>query len=346
MPEYDAVTIGGGHNALVAAAYLARAGRKVLVLERRRTLGGAAVSGQPFAGHEARLSRYSYLVSLLPARIARDLALDVELRTRRVAAYAPEGLLVDTDAASARTAASFEALTGSTHDHAAWLRFYDMAAAAARRLFPTLLEPVPARDEIRRLLTAVPGAWEALAERPLGDTLRERFRDGLVRGVISTDALIGTFARMDEPSLRQNACFLWHVIGGPWRVPVGGMGAITSALKEAASRAGAQLRTSAEVLHVDGAEVTWRDDRGEHSVSAGVVLSNVAPQVLARLRGTASAAPTEGCQMKVNMLLDRLPRLRSGTAPEDAFAGTFRLNEHEDELAIAYEQAAAGELPE
>jgi phytoene dehydrogenase-like protein len=192
----------------------------------------------------------------------------------------------------------------------------------------------------------VPGAWEALAERPLGDTLRERFRDGLVRGVISTDALIGTFARMDEPSLRQNACFLWHVVGGPWRVPVGGMGAITGALRDAASQAGAQLRTSAEVLHVDGTEVTWRDDRGEHSVSAGVVLSNVAPQVLARLRGTASAAPTEGCQMKVNMLLDRLPRLRSGTSPEDAFAGTFRLNEHEDELAVAYEQAAAGELPE
>jgi phytoene dehydrogenase-like protein len=342
----DAVTIGGGHNALVAAAYLARAGRKVLVLERLPSLGGAAVSEKPFEGRDARLSRYSYLVSLLPPRIARDLDVDVELRTRRVAAYAPPGLLVDADAASPRTAASFEALTGSTHDHAAWLRFYDMAAAAARRLSPTLLEPVPARDEIRRLLTAVPGAWEALAERPLGHTLRERFRDGLVRGVISTDALIGTFARMDEPSLRQNACFLWHVIGGPWRVPVGGMGAITGALKDAASRAGAQLRTSAEVLHVDGAEVTWRDAQGEHSVSAGVVLANVAPQVLARLRGTGSAAPTEGCQMKVNMLLDRLPRLRSGTAPEDAFTGTFRLNEHEDELAIAYEQAAAGELPE
>jgi phytoene dehydrogenase-like protein len=348
LPEYDAVTIGGGHNALVAAAYLARAGQKVLVLERLPTLGGAAVSQRPFAGHEARLSRYSYLVSLLPERIARDLGIDVELRTRRVAAFAPEGLLVDGDAASARTAASFEALTGSKEDHKEWLRFYDMTAAAARRLFPTLLEPVPARDEVRRLLTAVPGAWEALAERPLGDTLAERFGHGLVRGVISTDALIGTFARVDDPSLRQNACFAWHVMGGPWRVPVGGMGAITRALEEAATGAGADLRTGAEVLHVDGGDVTWRDDAGEHTVGARYVLSNVAPPVLARLRGRQDPAETggEGCQTKVNMLLDRLPRLRSGAAPEDAFAGTFRLNEHEGDLAAAYAQAAAGALPE
>jgi phytoene dehydrogenase-like protein len=348
LADYDAVAIGGGHNALVAAAYLARAGRKVLVVERRPTLGGAAVSERPFAGHDARLSRYSYLVSLLPERIARDLGVHVELRTRRVAAYAPEGLLVDDDPASARTGASFEALTGSREDHAAWLRFYDMTAASARRLFPTLLEPVPARNEVRRLLTAVPGAWEALAERPLGDTLAERFGHGLVRGVISTDALIGTFARVDEPSLRQNHCFLWHVIGGKWRVPVGGMGAISSALAQAAAHAGAELRTGAEVLRVDGGEVTWREDEREHSVRAGFVLSGVAPAALDRLRGRRDGAREwpEGAQVKVNMLLDRLPRLRSGVAPEDAFAGTFRLSEHEDDLAAAYEQADRGELPD
>jgi phytoene dehydrogenase-like protein len=336
--EYDAVTIGGGHNALVAAAYLARAGKKVLVLERLPTLGGAARSDQPFSGHEARLSRYSYLVSLLPQRMVRDLGLDVELRTRRVAAYAPEGLIVDEDPSSERTRASLKG------DHEAWLSFYDMCAAAARRLFPTLLEPVPSKDEIRRLLAAVPGAWEALAGRPLGHTLRERFGDGLVRGVVSTDALIGTFASIDEPSLAQNACFLWHVIGGPWRVPVGGMGAITEALVQAAAQAGTELRTSAEVVHVDGGEVTWREGDMEHTTRATYVLSGVAPSVLKNLRGGSGVGAT-GCQMKVNMLLDRLPRLRSGTDPEDAFAGTFRLNEHEDDIAAAYEQASRGELP-
>ena len=348
MAELDAVTIGGGHNALVAAAYLARAGRRVLVLERLDTLGGAAVSHQAFSGHGARVSRYSYLVSLLPARIASDLGVDVELRTRKVAAYAPEGLLVDADARSARTAASFRELTGSDAEHTAWTRFYDMAAAAARRLFPTLTEPVPAREEVRRLLTAVPGAWEALAERPLGDTLAERFGHGLVRGVISTDALIGTFASAGEPSLRQNACFLWHVVGGAWRVPVGGMGAVSGALAGAAAGAGAELRTGAEVLHVDGGEVTWREDGREHTVKAGHVLCGASAEVLARLRGRDGGAvvePAEGAQVKLNMLLDRLPRLRSGVAPEEAFAGTFRLNEHEDDLAAAYSDAAAGRLP-
>src|SRR3954467_1846870 len=123
--QYDAITIGGGHNALTAAAYLARAGLKVLVLERLPTLGGAAVSEQPFAGHEARLSRYSYLVSLLPPRIARDLGITIELRTRRVAAYAPEGLLVDGDGR----------LVGADADRDAWRDFYAMTSAVAKRLF-------------------------------------------------------------------------------------------------------------------------------------------------------------------------------------------------------------------
>jgi phytoene dehydrogenase-like protein len=190
-----------------------------------------------------------------------------------------------------------------------------------------------------------------LADRPLGHTLKERFGDGLVRGVISTDALIGTFARIDAPSLAQNACFLWHVIGGPWRVPVGGMGAITGRIAFAAAGAGADVRTRAEVLRVDGGEVTWRElqDGGsnkEHTIRATHVLSGVAPEVLARLRGNAGQPATApGSQLKVNMLLDRLPRLRSGTAPEDAFAGTFRLNEHEDHLAAAHDQASRGELP-
>ena len=344
--RYDVIAIGGGHNALVAAAYLARAGLSVLVLERRPALGGAAVSERAFAGHDARLSSYAYLVSLLPERIARDLGVGIELRTRRVAAYAPEGLLVDGDATSERTAASFRALTGSGDEHAEWLRFHEMTAAIGRRLFPTLTEPVPSRADVRRLLAAVPGAWEAIAERPLGEVLAERFGHGLVRGVISTDALIGTSARVDEPALRQNRCFLWHVIGGPWRVPVGGMGAVSSALAEAAGRAGAELRTGAEVVQVDGGEVTWSEDGLEQVCNGRFVLAGVAPAVLARLRGERTAEPPlEGCQVKVNMLLDRLPRLRSGVSPDDAFAGTFRLNEHEDDLAAAFESAAAGELP-
>ncbi|HEV3000595.1 MAG TPA: NAD(P)/FAD-dependent oxidoreductase [Solirubrobacteraceae bacterium] len=338
----DVVIAGGGHNGLVAAAYLARAGRSVLVLERRAEPGGAAVSERPFAGREARLSRYAYLVSLLPPRIARDLGVHVELRERHVAAYA-DGLIVDADAASARTRASFAAI-GAERDHEAWLTFQATLAEPARRLFATVTEPLPTRAEARAMLG---DAWSLLAERPLGKTLTERFDHPLVRGVLATDGLIGTFASLDDPGLAQNRCFLWHVVGGPWRVPVGGMGAITSALAAAAQSAGAEIRTRAEVQRIDGGEVTWTEQGAEHAVTARHVLANVAPAELARLRGAPSPRATaEGCQTKVNLLLDRLPRLRSGVAPEDAFAGTFRLHERDDELEAAYRQAADGDVPD
>src|SRR4051812_15403779 len=132
---HDAIVVGGGHNGLAAAAYLARAGMEVLVLERRERTGGAAISDTPFAGRPERVSRYSYLVSLLPASIARDLGIGVELRARRVSAYA-DGLLIDDPPTSARTVRSFERVTGSDRDHAAWLDFYATTAAVAERLFP------------------------------------------------------------------------------------------------------------------------------------------------------------------------------------------------------------------
>ena len=87
--KYDAVVIGGGHNGLVAAVYLAKSGLSVLVLERLDHTGGAAVSVSPFAGQPARLSRYSYLVSLMPEQLMADLELDVRLTSRTTASYTP-----------------------------------------------------------------------------------------------------------------------------------------------------------------------------------------------------------------------------------------------------------------
>src|SRR5215470_12782582 len=98
---YDVIVIGGGHNGLVAATYLGRAGRSVLVLERRDHLGGAAVSERPWPGVDARLSRYAYLVSLLPQSIVDELGLRVRLGRRRISSYTPlpadpaRGVLVD-----------------------------------------------------------------------------------------------------------------------------------------------------------------------------------------------------------------------------------------------------------
>src|SRR3989442_4281480 len=153
--RYDVVVVGGGHNALVAAAYLARAGRSVQILERADHLGGAAVSEAVFPGVAARLSRYSYLVSLLPERIVTDLGLRVRLASRAVSSYTPTvrggvptGLLVEREPGAA-TEASFRALTGSDAELRRWRDWYEELAAMARIVAPTLLEPLPAREELR-----------------------------------------------------------------------------------------------------------------------------------------------------------------------------------------------------
>ncbi|WP_326763891.1 NAD(P)/FAD-dependent oxidoreductase [Streptomyces sp. NBC_01591] len=353
--SYDAVIVGGGHNGLVAAAYLARAGQSVLVLERLAGTGGAAVSTRPFDGVDARLSRYSYLVSLLPRKIVRDLGLDFAVRKRTVSSYTPTvrggratGLLVGGD----RTRDSFAALTGSDREYEAWQRFYGMTRRVAERTFPTLIEPLPGRDALRERI-GDPAAWRTLFEEPIGVAVEKNFTDDLVRGVVLTDALIGTFADAHDPSLLQNRCFLYHVIGGgsgDWDVPVGGMGALTDALARAAREAGAQIRVRHEATRIetDGtrAEITVRSPEAEHVVAARKVLVNASPQELAALLGDEQPAPAEGAQLKVNMLLTRLPRLRDRSVdPREAFAGTFHIAEGYGQLADAYRDAEAGRLP-
>lgn len=355
---WDAIIVGGGHNGLAAAAYLSRAGRRVLVLERLDETGGAAVSERPFRGVDVRLSRYAYLVSLMPTQLIEELGLDLDLRSRHVASYTPvhrdgrdTGLLVSRDdAASAR---SFRSLTGGDDAWRQWQALYGKAALLAERLAPTLLEPLPSRDDARALFADQPDVWRDIAERPLGEWIERDIDDDLIRGVVLTDGLIGTFASARDQSLAQNRCFLYHVIGdgtGDWKVPAGGMGAVSAALDAAARASGAEILTDAEVTAVrsgaDAAEVTWRDATGEHAASAPVVLANVAPRVLARLLGEEPADPApEGAQLKVNMVLRRLPRLRSGRDPAEAFAGTFHVDESYAELETAYREANAGRLP-
>jgi phytoene dehydrogenase-like protein len=365
----DVAIVGGGHNALVAAIFLARRDLRVVVLERLGHVGGAAVSERPFAGVDARLSRYSYLVSLFPDALAAELGLDVELRSRATASYTPTtragrdvGLLVESAPGSA-TRESFADLTGSPAAWGAWKGFYDDVALLASVIAPTFLQPLPSAAELRRRLHEKAGdrghgIWAALVDAPLGSILRDRFDDDVVRGVVATDGLIGTFTSMDDQARLANRCFLYHLVGngtGEWRVPVGGMGGLTTSLAALAASAGAELRTGVDVtaIEADGtsASIRYVDTASgdERVLEATWVLGGVAPSVLDRLVGsppTATADRPEGAQLKINLVLTRLPRLRSGIDPAVAFAGTFHVDETATDLELAFAQASAGRLPD
>ncbi len=353
MKAVDAIVVGAGHNGLVAATMLARAGRRVLVLERAAQVGGAAVSSAPFAGVDARISRYAYLVSLFPRPLLSELGIDVELRRRRISSYTPcgdAGVLVCDDVHRMRS--SITRTLGRDSTGMALERFGALTAGVAGRIFPTLTKPLLSREAFRRLV-GDERVWRALFEQPLSQLLNGAFDSDLARGIVATDALIGTFADIDDVQLRQNRCFLYHVIGngtGRWDVPVGGMGALTEALTGAAEQAGAELRRQ----HAGRVNPRRRPPCG----GADGRRQRVREPPCVGQCGTVGALPDcwairrprrapEGSQLKVNLLLARLPRLRDETVSgAEAFAGTFHVNESYEQLRRAYAQAAGGRIPD
>ena len=352
MTNFDVAIIGGGHNGLVAATYLAKAGKSVVILEANAEVGGATTSVRAFPEYDAMLSRYSYLISLLPDQIVSDLGLNFERISRTVSSYSPysrngkdSGLYVARQWDKA-TEDSFKELDPTGAEWAAWQDFYNEIAEFAVKIAPSMLHPLKSRSELKAEIN-MPKVWDYLMERPIGEEIEARFKDDLVRGVILTDALIGTFASAYE--MQANICFLYHLIGngtGEWKVPRGGMGALVKELVRVATTAGVEIRVNSKVSSVtttaDHATLTLEDAT---SITSSYVLSNAAPQVLARLRGTKAPASLEGSQMKINILLKSLPQLKSGIDPRLAFAGTFHAYESFAQCESTFADAKAGTMP-
>jgi phytoene dehydrogenase-like protein len=363
--RYDVVILGAGHNGLVAASYLTRAGLSVLLLEKNDYIGGATTSQRVFPDFDARLSRYSYLVSLFPEKIIRDLGLNLELRRRTTGSFTPyvrdgrhDGLLLSNVSDETGAQSMFE-LTGTRTEHEQMKKFYNLSRVFADHTWDSMLEPLVAKDEFKRRFEndkISREAWRSLAEEPLGRAIERYLQDDLVRGLVLTDAKIGVFTHPQDPSLVQNRCFLYHLIGnktGEWKVPVGGMGAVAGELEETARKSGAELLTKVALSEVDlvgeKKSVAFQRDGKRGSVETRFLLVNFGRNVLAKYSGRAwqPNAEDEGSVFKINMLLRRLPKLKATKYPAaEAFRGTFHSDEGYEQMNASYEQAAKGRLPE
>jgi phytoene dehydrogenase-like protein len=363
--KYDVIILGAGHNGLVAAAYLAGAGLSVLLLEKKDYIGGATTSQRLFPDFDASMSRYAYLVSLLPEKIIRDLGLRVELRTRATASFTPysrsgehHGLLLS-NVNKSISRDSLRELAGSDTEFSQLEKFYALSRIFAENVWDTMLQPLPGKAEIAKRfaqdkLTAE--AWHSLVEEPLGCAVERFLQNDLTRGLVFTDAKIGVFTHPDDASLLQNRCFLYHVIGnctGEWKVPVGGMGKIAGELSRVAAERGAEMLTDTRItkLHLaEGSHCVEFDLGNEsHAVDARFVLVNFGANVLAKLleKPYQPDATHEGSVLKINVLLERLPHLlASQHSGRDAFCGTFHVDEGYEQMKLSHQQAAQSRLPD
>src|SRR6266496_4979767 len=364
-PRYDVVILGAGHNGLVAASYLGRAGLSALLLEKNDYIGVATTSQKVFPDYDAWLSRYSYLVSLFPDKIIRDLELNLELRRRATASFTPylkygrnEGLLLSNVSEEMSRQSMFE-LTGNHTEYEQMKKFYNLSRVFAERVWDTMLEPLVAKEEFRRRFDVDDvsrEAWRSLVEEPLGRAIERYLQNDWVRGLVLTDAKIGVLTHPYDPSLVQNRCFLYHLIGnktGEWKVPVGGMGAVSSELERTARKAGAEILMNVDLrtLNVTGKtrSVEFRVDGKREAVDVRFLLVNFGRNVLARFTGRLFQPDRtdEGSVFKMNMLLSRLPKLKARKYPAtEAFSGTFHSDEGYEQMNASYDQASGGRLPE
>jgi phytoene dehydrogenase-like protein len=336
-----------------------------LLLEKNDYIGGATTSQRIFPDYDANLSRYSYLVSLFPEKVIRDLGLRLELRTRATASFTPyarngahDALLLSNVSEQANRNSLLE-ITGSHTEFEQMQKFYALARIFAEKVWETMLQPLPSKEALAKEFAQDKlgaEAWRALVEEPLGVAVERYLQNDLVRGVVFTDGKIGLSTHPHDASLLQNRCFLYHLMGnrtGEWKVPVGGMGRVADELRRVATASGAEMLTRVGLQHLNftqGAQsIDFEWDGKEQSVSARFVLLNFGANVLAKLLGRPYQADAihEGSVLKINMLLHRLPRLRASRySLADAFCGTFHIDEGYQQMKLSYQQAAQMRLPD
>jgi phytoene dehydrogenase-like protein len=377
MSRFDVVVVGGGHNGLVAAGLLAKRGKRVLVLERREVVGGAAITEQPW-GPDFKVTTLSYVVSLMPPTVLRELELERHgykvypqhgyFAPHRDGRYLmmppqPERRREQVGKFSAKDAAAIDKWD-------AWL------GELGARLGP-LLTRVPPNVGSKRLGDLVDQlglAWQLrdmtveqtadvtrLMTMSVADLLGDWFESPQVQGVMAVSGIIGTWAGPRSPGTAY--VMAHHKIGdvgdgqmGSWGFPEGGMGGVTTAMRKAAEAFGATIRTGVTVerITVQGGRVTGVVLAGGEEIVAPVVISTTHPKVTFLKHLDAKELPPEFVQaierwktrsgtVKVNLALDRLPEFRSkpGFDPE-VHGGTIVLAESIDDIEGAFQDAAAG----
>ncbi|HJR19055.1 MAG TPA: NAD(P)/FAD-dependent oxidoreductase [Actinomycetota bacterium] len=358
----DAVIVGAGHNGLVAAAYLARAGRSVTVLERRGIVGGACVTEEIAPG--IRTSSGAYSLSLLRPEIWQELEL-----ARRGLTVIPKDpqlfiplpgrghLFIWRDAA--RTREELERFSPDEAD--GYERYNAFWAEAIALLRPLLLREAPSLAALRtQAQRAGQGDVFRLAvEASAAEVVERFFATDVMRGAFVTQGVIGTAASPRHPGTAY--VMAHHLLGGvagidgTWGYVVGGMGSVTAAIADAAREAGASIRTDApveEILPGEGVRLV-----GGEVVRARVVLSNADPKrtfigllpdgaLPSSARDAIEAIDTRGSVIKVNLALGELPRYvgleAEGVGPQHR--GTVEICPSVDYLQRSWAQADAGDV--
>ena len=345
MPEsYDAIVIGGGHNGLVSAAYLARAGARTLVLESRATVGGAATTETPWPdAPDLRVTRLSYVMSLMPPTIVNELSLarhgyKVHPMGPYYQAFPEGGSLTIYDDDPART--YDEIAKWSKKDADAWPKWNAWLAGIAEVMGPLLTRVPPMIGSHRPadLLDAAKLAWSQrkldvrttaditrLMTMSIADLLDDWFESPQIKGAMAVNGVIGTWAGPCEPGTAY--VMAHHSIGdvgdgqlGSWGYPEGGMGAVSAAIAASAREFGAEIRTTARVdrLIVRGGRVRGAvlADGGE--VHAPLVVTTLHPKIAFLDQVPRSELPdgfvtdierwkTRSGVVKINLALGELP---------------------------------------